>query len=205
MKKLLYLLSLSFLSLFLLTSCEKEDESCSGLLPTFTAEELAWLPGKTEEDKITYISSTGESKIYYELHSELYTAYEDGRISEIPCPSTLTIYQDYFLSDNPYFRLPADPAQTKLFIQIKKSQKKGFVTSFYWKQLNLQKLFSQFPEQLNELKVRGNTYSNVYVYTNDISHADDFEGPTTHKLYFAKDFGLVKWENADGEVWERQQ
>lgn len=50
---------------------------------------------------------------------------------------------------------------------------------------------------IGTIELNGNTYSDIYSYSNDTAHADD----AIVKLYFNKPFGVIYYERKNGNIW----
>ncbi|MDX5346790.1 MAG: hypothetical protein LPJ89_09240 [Hymenobacteraceae bacterium] len=184
--------------LTLFSSCRK----CNGNSPVFTEEEKAWMTTTGEEgDSILFRSNKGKER-WFSIEQKWIEKRvpHNGKSLEKDCPEDETWHGTYKLQaimSSQYHYAPT------LEINMTKTSWPHYSKVFYWSEFTSQMSFGEFDESLDSMRIAGKMYYQVQVVTRDttIQYAPDRY--PTHKLYYNTTYGLLRYDNAKQEVWER--
>lgn len=187
-----------FLLLIIISISFESCRNCSGVEPFMTQEEKEWLTTNTQQGDIYYFeSNTGERRPFVVVRKEIKKMEaRAGKNLEV-CPEDNSFWGEYILST------PMDSKYTYVrTLEIKTTKNTGgFNKSLSWSGFTGPNGFDTHIRTLQTLNVKGKEFKDVMLFESDTTHNYGF--PATHRMYFNKQYGLLKFENTGHETWER--
>src|SRR5688572_6591336 len=180
-------------------SCKK----CEGEGPKFTAEEKGLITDLKASDSLVFRSNAGAKRIFYVFKRDFYEP-KDGDKIDPPVKGSATCAVD-------------DQAEATIHLSTMKSTTisdevlvisviKDIIASdliFSGSMMRNSSISRSLSPNVDSLVVNGITYRDVIAVEPDASLQWQGNGPETLKFYYAKDKGLIRFDNAGNEIWER--
>jgi hypothetical protein len=191
-------LLLLVIAVFTFSGCN----NCDGSEPVLTAAEESWLPHQPLSDSLIFINQKGKREVFVFMQRNLFTSAPDrDKLFKKTCPEDKTAEGIYEIGSAQI----SYPGGLRPFFRVHLAKdKSGISKTFHWPYLHQNQYFYNFNQHLDSLEIAGTMYKDVHIFENDTTFAANYQEPFTHKLYFSKAFGLIRYDNTGNEIWERQ-
>jgi hypothetical protein len=180
----------------LFASCNK----CTNDVPYFSYQEKQWLSQNNPGDTIWFKGYKNQITSFTVSRKDTFSYMPvNGKSFKAPCPEMREFTGIFEMMGR--FEIPGLVYSPIFSVTITKDRIKSS-RQIYWGEFTGEPAFEE-PQYVNQLLINGKAYKDVYIEQNDTTISHSPGRNPGYKIYYNATYGLLKFENAENEKWER--